>query len=110
MFIDWDCTHLGTRLYDALGDVLNRPPDHRTDLNQFCQDHVDEYLEGYASGFSSPMSPEELRLVPLFCLARQLEDLRQRLYVLDQLDAAHDGLYAQLIKMRVEMMDQIPFK
>jgi Ser/Thr protein kinase RdoA (MazF antagonist) len=107
-FIDWDCVHRGLRIYDALGDVLNRPPDDRPDLNCFNQDHVDEYLDGYSAGLERPIEQLELRLVPYSCLARQLEDLRQRLYCLSRLDSSQDALYAKLIAMRVDMMDQIP--
>ena len=106
-FIDWDCVHIGHRLYDALGDVLNRPPDDRPDLNQYSQENVDEYLDGYASSARRPFSDLERRLVPPFCLARQLEDLRQRLYTLANLGSSRDELYARLIGMRVDMMDQI---
>jgi chorismate mutase len=45
--------------------------------------------------------------VPAFCLARQLEDLRQRLAVLRQLPPERDGEYETLIKMRAHLMEQI---
>jgi hypothetical protein len=65
-------------------------------------------LDGYAAGLARPLTELERRLVPTFCLARQLEDLRQRLYGISRLDASQDLRYARLIAMRVEMMDQIP--
>lgn len=106
-FIDWDCVHVGYRLYDALGDVLNRRSDDPTSSNNFSAEEVQEYLEGYDSVTSPRLSETEWKLVPAFCLARQLEDLRQRLFALPTLDASLDSKYARLIAMRVEMMDQI---
>jgi Ser/Thr protein kinase RdoA (MazF antagonist) len=106
-FIDWDCVHIGHRMYDALGDVLNRPPDDRPDFNCFNLAEVEAYIDGYASGLDVPLAVGERRMAPAFCLARQLEDLRQRLRVLPKLDNADDERYARLIGMRVEMMDQI---
>jgi Ser/Thr protein kinase RdoA (MazF antagonist) len=106
-FIDWDCVHCGLRMYDALGDVLNRPPDDCPEWNRFNKENVDEYLDGYAVGLTRPLSELELRLAPTFCLARQLEDLRQRLYGLSTLDASQNTRYARLIAMRVDMMDQL---
>ena len=105
--IDWDCLHVGHRLYDALGDVLNRPPVDRPDLNVFRVDHVEQYVEGYASASTEPLIDRERKLTPAFCLARQLEDLRQRLRVLPTLSTENDDEYARLIGMRVAMMDQI---
>ena len=106
-WIDWDTVHHGHRLYDALGDVLNRVPDDRPDWNTFRQDHVEQYLQGYADALNDPLTEHEASLVPTFCLARQLEDLRQRLAGLATLSAEADLQYARLIKMRVDMMDQI---
>jgi aminoglycoside phosphotransferase (APT) family kinase protein len=106
-FIDWDCVHVGHRMYDALGDVLNRPPDDRPDWNRFNLAEVEAYIDGYASRLTAPLTAGERRLAPAFCLARQLEDLRQRLFVLPKLDDAEDERYATLIGMRVEVMDQI---
>jgi Ser/Thr protein kinase RdoA (MazF antagonist) len=106
-FIDWDCVHVGYRLYDALGDVLNRRCDDPASSNQFSAEEVRAYLEGYDATASVPLSDAERRLVPAFCLARQLEDLRQRLFALPTLAASLDAKYARLIARRVAMMDQI---
>lgn len=106
-WIDWDTVHYGHRLYDALGDVLNRVPDDRPDWNTFRQDHVEQYLQGYADTLFDPLTEQERSLVPAFCLARQLEDLRQRLAGLPTLAPEADEQYARLIQMRVAMMDQI---
>jgi Ser/Thr protein kinase RdoA (MazF antagonist) len=106
-FIDWDCVHFGWRIYDALGDVLNRPPVERPDLNCFRQDHVAAYLAGYAPELDAPLSSAEEEMVPYFCLARQLEDLRQRVKTLCGLSERQDATYATLIARRVAMMDQI---
>jgi Ser/Thr protein kinase RdoA (MazF antagonist) len=106
-FIDWDCVHVGHRMYDALGDVLNRPPHDRPRWNRFNREEVDEYVDGYASGLAQPLTKRERQMTPAFCLARQLEDLRQRLSAIPNLDASEDQLYATLIGMRVDMMDQI---
>ena len=106
-FIDWDCLHLGHRLYDAIGDVLHRLPVENPEWNRFDQDEVRAYLEGYAAATDMPISEGEMACVPAFCLARQLEDLRQRLSILRELPAEKDEEYAKLIGMRVEMMDQI---
>lgn len=106
-FIDWDCVHHGWRTYDAIGDVLNRPPDKSPELNVFRPDHVSAYLAGYDSEANPPLTQEEWHLVPAFCLARQLEDLRQRVRALPNLSTSQEELYASLIQRRVEMMDQI---
>jgi Ser/Thr protein kinase RdoA (MazF antagonist) len=106
-FIDWDCVHLGNRLYDALGDIVNRPPSDRPDLNRFRADHVARYLEGYCATTEFPLTSAELDLVPWFCLARQLEDLRQRAQAAPKLSEESDVEYATLIEMRVAMMEQI---
>ena len=106
-FIDWDVVHVGWRLYDALGDVLNRTPDGCIDENRFQMDHVVRYLSGYEAGLGSPLSPAERDAVQPFCLARQLEDLRQRVATITGLDRDRRRLYAELIAMRVDMMDQI---
>jgi len=107
VFIDWDAVHYGHRLYDALGDVLNRVPENRPDWNRFRSDHVEQFLAGYSEVLDDPLSDLELELAPTFCLARQLEDLRQRVAALPRLAQAEDRKYARLIQMRVEMMDQI---
>jgi Ser/Thr protein kinase RdoA (MazF antagonist) len=106
-FIDWDCTHVGWRVYDALGDVLNRPPGDRPDLNVFRADHVADYLAGYEAEVDEPLTDDERALIPAFCMARQLEDLRQRVRALSELDASRHTEYATLIVRRVEMLDQI---
>ena len=114
--IDWDCAHSGIRLYDALGDVLNRRP---AELAASCPSdpgEVRDYLRGYAAATNAPLTDRELACVPLFCRARQLEDLRQRLAVLPRLPADRDTEYAALIDMRVnsirlireEMVDGCP--
>ena len=105
--IDWDTVHYGHRLYDALGDVLHRVPEDRPEWNQYRQDHIAQYLAGYSAALDNPLSGQELRLVPTFSLARQLEDLRQRVAALPTLPAQADRQYATLIDMRVDMMDQI---
>jgi len=106
-FIDWDCVHIGHRVYDALGDVLNRAPHDGEAPTMFSREEVVEYLEGYESKIAEPLTNNEKRLVPAFCLARQLEDLRQRLRVIPDLVPSQDAIYAQLIAMRVETMEQI---
>ena len=105
--IDWDCVHYGTRLYDALGDVLNRPPSALAASARYDWQEVRVYLEGYGAACEEPLSPPELRTVPAFCLARQLEDLRQRLHVVPMLAPELDHEYATLIRSRVAMLDQI---
>jgi Ser/Thr protein kinase RdoA (MazF antagonist) len=105
--IDWDCVHMGHRIYDALGDVLNRPPDRMDQPVRFCRNEVAEYLAGYESTIAEPLTAGERRLIPAFCLARQLEDLRQRLQVIPNLESSQDATYARLIQIRMEMMDQI---
>jgi Ser/Thr protein kinase RdoA (MazF antagonist) len=105
--IDWDCVHLGLRLYDALGDVLNRGPAEEMADAQFDEKQVQRYLEGYRSGTQREMTDAEARAIPLFCLARQLEDLRQRVAVLAALSRTEDEQHAVLIKGRVRMMESI---
>jgi len=105
--IDWDCVHEGLRLYDALGDVLNRPPADIVEKPDFSFDEVRGYLQGYDHEAEKPLTNQEFAAVPAFCLARHLEDLRQRLAVLADLPAEQDTEYAKLIEMRVELMDQI---
>lgn len=107
VLIDWDVIHVGWRIYDALGDVLNRTPEGRPDWNRFRVDDVVCYLQGYSTVLETPLSVQERSMVPAMCLARQLEDLRQRVATLPTLDPAKRPLYASLIAMRVEMMDQI---
>jgi Ser/Thr protein kinase RdoA (MazF antagonist) len=106
-FIDWDAAHVGCRMYDALGDVLNRPPLEDASANEFRPDHVAEYLAGYGDALDDPPTADELALVPAFCLARQLEDFRQRAQTLHHLPIERDREYAELMHRRVAMMEQI---
>ncbi|QEG35146.1 phosphotransferase enzyme family protein [Bythopirellula goksoeyrii] len=106
-FIDWDCVHFGHRIYDALGDVLNRCPSGHPDFNRFRVDHVASYLSGYSEVIEIPLTQQEKDLVPTCCLARQLEDLRQRMQLVRSLDSAQDQEYSELIGLRIEMMEQI---
>ena len=105
--IDWDCSHYGLRLYDALGDVLVRRPDGETDYVAFNPAEVLAYLDGYQHATRRPISDAELRAVPVFCLARQLEDLRQRLAVISRIDEVDDCRYASLIERRIQSMREI---
>ena len=107
VFIDWDATHLGHRLYDALGDVLHRAPATLPETNRLRLDHLHGYLNGYAAATARQLSPAELAMIPAFTLARQLEDLRQRVAVLPTLPVASDAQYARLIEMRSDMLCQI---
>lgn len=107
VFIDWDATHVGHRLYDALGDVLHRAPVTLPDANQLRLDHLCGYLEGYSAAIDRPLSQPELAMIPAFTLARQLEDLRQRLAVLPTLATHLDSTYARLIDRRCDMLSQI---
>lgn len=107
VFIDWDASHVGHRLYDALGDVLHRPPGSRPEANRLCLDHLRSYLRGYSNAIDRPLGPTELSMIPAFTLARQLEDLRQRLAVLPTLPVSLDAQYARLIEMRCDMLSQI---
>ncbi|MBI3920120.1 MAG: phosphotransferase [Armatimonadetes bacterium] len=105
--IDWDCLHDGLRLYDALGDVLNRPPVEFIDAARYESDAVQCYLEGYCDHAKPALTAEEIAAVPVFCLARQLEDLRQRLHVLATLPDEQDEVYAQLVEARLRIMEDI---
>ena len=107
VFIDWDCVHLGIRLYDALGDVLNRPPWHMAASTAFNVDELRSYLRGYNACASSPFTKRELDCIPAFCIARQLEDLRQRVSVLAESPRVWDEEFATLIQGRVQMMRSI---
>lgn len=106
-FIDWDCVHVGHRVYDALGDILHRLPAERPDLNQFRRDHLDMFISAYSAELDEPLSLQEQDLIPAFSLARQLEDLRQRMQVVHSLDQESDIQYGKLIQLRIEMMEQI---
>jgi threonine aldolase len=105
--IDWDCLHVGWRLYDALGDVMNRPPSEVALFGEYDAGQVRKYVQAYRASSSREQSPEELACAPAFCLARQLEDLRQRMSVLPELAQSSDEEYAILIKGRVRMMRSI---
>ncbi|MDC0937316.1 aminoglycoside phosphotransferase family protein, partial [Pirellulales bacterium] len=106
-FIDWDCVHLGHRAYDAVGDILNRNSSSHPRGNRFSTDNLVAYLSGYSAALDVPLTRQEQDLIPSFCLARQLEDLRQRMQVLHSLDSKHDEEYSVLIEMRLEIMEQI---
>lgn len=106
-FIDWDCVHVGSRLYDALGDVVIRPPWDQKDDHRLRPEIVRRYLAAYCGTSGRRIAREELSCVPAFCLSRQLEDLRQRLSVLPQLAADRDEEYAALVAFRVDVMSQI---
>jgi Ser/Thr protein kinase RdoA (MazF antagonist) len=105
--IDWDCVRYGPRIYDALGDVLNRLPVAMTEQGDFNVDEVRLYLNGYQRAASRPLSPIELDCIPALCMARQLEDLRQRVFVLADLVPEMDAEYAALIRGRVRALDSI---
>jgi len=107
VFIDWDACHAGLRMYDALGDVLNRPPHEKPEWNLFHREEVESYVSGYRESADPPVSDAELGAVPLFCLARQMEDLRQRLFTIDRVTRDFDEANAILVRRRVEMMEQI---
>jgi Ser/Thr protein kinase RdoA (MazF antagonist) len=105
--IDWDCVHFGNRLYDALGDIQNRGPLELAPPAEFNAVEVQKYLAGYQNGTERQLSDLELRCVSVFCFARQLEDLRQRVAVLPTLSAANDEEYAALMERRITMMRSI---
>jgi Ser/Thr protein kinase RdoA (MazF antagonist) len=105
--IDWDCIRYGFRLYDALGDVLIRRPASDNRYPAFNLAEVLRYIDGYQHGTERPVSNAELRAVPLFCLARQLEDLRQRVAVMPQISATEDPTYSALIESRIQSMCEI---
>jgi len=105
--IDWDCVHFGNRLYDALGDIQNRGPVELVPPTEFNAVEVQKYLGGYQNGTERQLSDLELRCVSVFCFARQLEDLRQRVTVLPTLSAANDEEYAALMERRIGMMRSI---
>jgi Ser/Thr protein kinase RdoA (MazF antagonist) len=103
-FIDWDCVHVGLRMYDALGDVLLRAPADQPWQHRFEPDEVRTYLRGYAAAADPPVSAHENACIPVFLLARQLEDLRQRLAVCPILPEERDGEYAALVEMRLRLI------
>jgi Ser/Thr protein kinase RdoA (MazF antagonist) len=101
--IDWDCLHGGLRLYDALGDVLNRPPLALAGSFAVEWDNIRRYLDGYAAAAATPLAPAETACVPLFLVARQLEDLRQRVHVLAALPEERHAEYAVIAATRVRL-------
>ena len=105
--IDWDCTHRGHRLYDALGDVLLRPPWQQAVDGDSELDEIREYVAGYSQSTTRPLTQQEQACVPVFCIARQLEDLRQRLAVLPCLPQTRDAEYAALIHGRLRIMKRL---
>jgi len=105
--IDWDNLHVGLRLYDALGDVQNRAPADTWETARLRVDHVREYLAGYAATTTVPLSNAEKACIPMFCVARHLEDLRQRLHVLTSLATDRDIEYSKLITIRLRFMTQV---
>jgi Ser/Thr protein kinase RdoA (MazF antagonist) len=107
VLIDWDCSHLGLRLYDALGDVLNRPSRELVEHSEFDADEIRCYLKGYQAATGRKVTHREMSCVPAFCLARQLEDLRQRLCLLASLTKEQDEEYAVLIRGRIRMLNHI---
>ena len=106
-FVDWDNLHVGHRFYDALGDVLNRPPADQCRYHRLHLDSARRYVDSYRRCAQPPVTEHELMCVRAFCLARQMEDLRQRVLALPTLPADADAQYAALIEIRVGMMDQI---
>ena len=106
-FIDWDNLHVGNRFYDCLGDVLNRPPVDERRYHRLHLDAARRYLDSYRRSVQEPVTDHELACVRLFCLARQMEDLRQRVAALPSLSADSDDEYAALIEIRIGMMDQV---
>lgn len=107
VFIDWDCVHQGPRIYDALGDILLRCPSGRPEWNRFSLNEITRYLNSYCATSEVPLEDSELETVGVCLLARQLEDLRQRLQIAPELPESAGKKNAQLIEMRLEMMDQI---
>ena len=106
-FIDWDCIHLGHRLYDALGDVNLRPPHDQPPDQPIPIQQVRTYLAAYQCAIQHLLSTDELQCVAAFCFARQLEDLRQRLDVLPRLPQNQDDQYAKLVNIRLSHLSQI---
>lgn len=105
--IDWDCLHYGLRVYDAMGDILNRPPSTEASRADFRAEEIDALFKGYDSAALRPLRDRERSRAGVLSLARQLEDLRQRMAVISQLSEAEDAQYAVLIHGRVRMLDQI---
>jgi Ser/Thr protein kinase RdoA (MazF antagonist) len=105
--IDWDCLHYGIRAYDALGDVVNRPPVNRVSGAEFRCREAQRVLDGYGRGTSRPLRRVEREAIGVFSISRQLEDLRQRMAVLPSLREEEDAGYAALIHGRVRMLRQI---
>jgi len=72
--IDWDCLHYGVRIYDLLGDVVNRPPASRAGGSEFRREEAERLLRGYDRASTRPFSREERRAIATFSMARQLEE------------------------------------
>lgn len=106
-FVDWDNLHMGNRFYDALGDVLNRPPVNEPGHHRFHLGAARRYVDCYRRSVRAAVTEYELGCVRAFLLARQMEDLRQRVEALPTLPAESDAEYAALIEIRLGMMDQI---
>jgi Ser/Thr protein kinase RdoA (MazF antagonist) len=105
--IDWDCTHYGYRLYDALGDVLFRAPWDQPQLHTASVQELRDYLAGYVDAARPAVTEVELAMAPTFCVARQLEDLRQRLAVIEGLAPERDHEYACLVRMRLGFIGRL---
>jgi len=75
-----------SRIYDLLGDVVNRPPASRAGGSEFAVKKPERLLRGYDRASTRPFSREERRAIATFSMARQLEDLRQRMAVLPVVD------------------------
>jgi Ser/Thr protein kinase RdoA (MazF antagonist) len=107
VFIDWDCVHKGPRIYDALGDILLRFPSRHPEWNKFSIEEIERYLNSYNKTSEIPLQDNEIEAIGICILARQLEDLRQRLQIAPELSESAGIKNANLIDMRMEMMDQI---
>ncbi|MBF89195.1 MAG: hypothetical protein CMG75_05920 [Candidatus Marinimicrobia bacterium] len=107
VFIDWDCVHKGPRIYDALGDVLLRIPSKHPEWNKFSCEEIERYLNSYNKTSEIPLQENEIEVIGVCIMARQLEDLRQRLQIIPTLSEPEGIKNANLIDMRLEMMNQI---
>lgn len=106
-WIDWDCVHVGHRLYDALGDVLLRVDSSEAADARVDPDEISRYVEAYSGASNDPLGVRERACVAMFLVARQLEDLRQRCAVVATLPAERDAEYANLIRMRLSLIEQL---
>ena len=84
-----------------------RPPVDERRYHRLHLDAARRYVDSYRRATQHPVTDGELACVRLFCVARQTEDLRQRVAALPTLPAASDDEYAALIDIRIGMMDQI---